>query len=348
MDNCGTIKRMGIKGLSQLLRKKVINYEIPVSMHRFANQIVVIDAPVFIYSFKAIRKLDESIVLLLITLLEHKIKPLFVFDGLSPKEKQKELEKRSQRKRQLWERVEKLEKDFMDYKQYDVLSEDLKQINRDVHHKKNLLTDETSYIAIDLIKQVIDSRKLQCVKLTEQDFTSVKTWLTYFGVPYISAKNEAEMTCAFLVRQNFAKAVLTKDTDALACLTPIMLSNVQISKKTFTMINLTNILNELGMSKESWLDFCIMCGTDFNDTLPQVGTITSLGLIQQYKSLEEIEAANPDLDMTPLRYKETRQLFQSDETFDPMTLKWQKIDWNKVNNYAKKLGLSHLPFHLAM
>jgi 5'-3' exonuclease len=46
--------------------------------------------------------------------------------------------------------------------------------------------------------------------------------------------------------------------------------------------------NDLGLSRESFMDLCILCGTDFSGTIQGIGPHRALQWIQKYGSIEEI------------------------------------------------------------
>lgn len=43
---------------------------------------------------------------------------------------------------------------------------------------------------------------------------------------------------------------------------------------------------ELRLSKKAFVDFCILCGTDFNSTIKGIGAVRALQYMQQHGSIE--------------------------------------------------------------
>ena len=59
---------------------------------------------------------------------------------------------------------------------------------------------------------------------------------------------------------------------------------------------------------EEFLDFCILCGTDYNSNIQGVGSVSSFRLIKEHSSLESI-SENTQYDTSCLNYHRVRELF---------------------------------------
>lgn len=302
---------MGIKGLRDLLKRELGVYEVKIPMKDYEDKKIVVDASLFICMYKAARKekYEEMFMLLFSTLLEHKIQPIFVFDGKSPKEKSNEKRKRAEKKDALQARVVNLENSLERYHESKEISKELQEVNDKVAG--------TSTFSIFKVQQYVAKLRSNILNITEVDFKNVQELLTMFGIPYITAEGEAEILCAELVKQGLADAVMTKDTDVLACCVPVMLYDVDLGAKQFIQINLDTILEGLELDRNSFLDLCIMCGTDFNDNIPLIGPVKSLNYIKQHKNIETIgevvtKKKTGRLDTSILAYETTRKLFRCD------------------------------------
>jgi 5'-3' exonuclease len=113
------------------------------------------------------------------------------------------------------------------------------------------------------------------------------------------------MFCAQLAKDGLVSAVYTRDTDALACLAPVVLTG--LDGNYFKEIRLGDILERLQLTKESWIDLCVMCGTDFNSNIPRIGPIKAYYLIKTSGSIDSI--ADSGLDTAPLNHVRVRELF---------------------------------------
>jgi 5'-3' exonuclease len=111
-------------------------------------------------------------------------------------------------------------------------------------------------------------------------------------------------------------AVMTDDTDVLAYGCPIMVTKVNFGEGTCTEINHYEILDELGMTSEQFLDFCIMCGTDYNTSMNRIGCERSYKLIMECDSIEGIANTYPDLPVFVLNHLRMREIFNYELPYD--------------------------------
>jgi 5'-3' exonuclease len=331
---------MGIKGIRDLLKKQIENFEEKQPISMFTGKKIVIDASFFICMYKAVQKntFEEAFMNLFVVLLENKIEPVFVFDGKAPEEKKLEKQKRAIKKEMQYNRVEKLELDLLKYKKNKEISQDLWNINNKKVLASKLLPNE-KFFSFNKVETYVKKLRSQILEVDEKDFVILHELLFLFGIPFITAKGEAEILCSKLVRNNYADAVLTKDTDVLACCSHTMLSDINLPEQMFTVIKLEKILDCLKINEDSWIDLCIMCGTDFNENIPNIGPVRSLSYIQKYKTLETIsEHINTD----KLSYDKTRNLFQChDEQIEPLP-PCDKINFDEIAERItkKKLKIS--------
>ncbi len=307
---------MGIKGIRDLLKKKFPTYEEKIPIQSFKGKRIAIDASLYIYMYKAAFKdaYEEAFINLFSILLEHDIHPIVIFDGSSPKEKSDEKKKRANKREALVAKVINLERDLKQYNESGILSDNL----RIIHEKEtsNSIITPTNPFSILKVQRYIKKLRDSILQITTADFKNVQELIHLFGLNYVTANGEAEILCAELVKRGIVDAVLTKDTDVLACCVPIMLYDINIRTKEFTQIKISNILEQLKLDEKSWLDLCIMCGTDFNNNIDHVGPMTSLAYITKYKNIETIGEMvmkkNKPIDISILSHERTRKIFSCD------------------------------------
>lgn len=335
---------MGIKGIRDLLKKQIENFEEKQPINLFSGKKIVIDASFFVCMYKAVQKntFEEAFMNLFVALLENKIEPVFVFDGKSPEEKTLEKQKRTIKKKLQYDRVEKLEQDLLKYKKNKEISQDLWNINNKKVLASRLLPNEF-FFSFSKVETYVKKLRSQILEIGERDFTVLRELLLLFGIPFITAKGEAEILCSKLVKNNYADAVLTKDTDVLACCSHTMLSDINLPEQMFTVIKLEKILDGLKIDENSWVDLCIMCGTDFNENIPNIGPVRSLGYIQKYKTLEQI---SDHINTDKLLYIKTRSLFQChEEQIGPLPtcdkIKFDEIA-ERITNKRLKISASSI------
>ena len=68
---------------------------------------------------------------------------------------------------------------------------------------------------------------------------------------------------------------------------------------------------QLGFTRDQFVDFCILCGTDFSGTIQGIGPIRALGYIRRYGSIENILESLGSTKYAPsetFKYKLARQV----------------------------------------
>jgi 5'-3' exonuclease len=144
----------------------------------------------------------------------------------------------------------------------------------------------------DLNRRIVTSIK-GSTRVSEQDKDKIRIFCSYLGVPYIIAEGEAEKLCAQLVREGHARAALSNDTDMFAHGCPVTIKELkkgtgEFSSNVATVVILENVLSQLNLTYEQFVDLCIMAGTDYNDNVPNFGVMRCKKLIEKYHSLDEM------------------------------------------------------------
>ena len=72
-------------------------------------------------------------------------------------------------------------------------------------------------------------------------------------------------------------------------------------------------MESLGLTEEQFIDFCIMCGCDYNKNIPKVGPANSYTLIKEHKSIDNLP---PKYDKTILKVEACRRLLSHEPVVD--------------------------------
>ncbi|CRG98156.1 flap endonuclease 1, putative [Plasmodium gallinaceum] len=313
---------MGIKGLTKFIADAAPNAIKEIKIENLMGRIIAIDASMSLYQFIiAIRDSDQygnltnesgettshisGLMSRSIKLMENGLKPIYVFDGAPPELKGSELEKRGEKRQKAEELLQKA-------KEEGNLEEIKKQSGR-------------------------------TVRVTKKQNEEAKKLLTLMGIPVVEAPCEAESQCAFLTKYNIAHATATEDADALVFGTKILIRNLNAnassnqnknknsSKRGYilTEINLQQVLEGLNLTMNQFIDFCILCGCDYCDTIKGIGSKTAYNLIKEYNCIENI-IQNIDKNKYQIpanfRFEEARNSFLNPKV---LTKEEIKIDWNE-------------------
>uniref|UniRef100_A0A3P9DD13 Flap endonuclease 1 n=2 Tax=Haplochromini TaxID=319058 RepID=A0A3P9DD13_9CICH len=303
---------MGIHGLAKLIADQAPGAIKEQDIKNFFGRKIAIDASMCIYQFLIAVRQDGNVLqnedgettshlmgmfYRTIRMLEHGIKPVYVFDGKPPQLKSAEVSK-----------------DFL--------------WSSPICKWKHLFSVQW------ISQENIDKFTKRLVKVTKQHNDECKKLLTLMGVPYIEAPCEAEASCAALVKGGKVFATATEDMDGLTFGTNILLRHLTASeakKLPIQEFHFNRILQDIGLTNEQFIDLCILLGCDYCGTIKGIGPKRAIDLIKQHGSIEEI-LENIDSNKHPAPedwlYKEARGLFLKPEVVDCSTveLKWNEPD----------------------
>lgn len=226
---------------------------------------VAIDTSIFLYRFLHNSESDAqyvmNIIKFIIKLKELMLEPIFVLDGRSGKEKASTQNKRRQQKQNIKDKISTLQID-MEEMTDDVIKNEMK-----VEMQK-------------LIKKSIT--------ITRHHIELFKRTLTMLGIVYIHCKGEADPLCAALVKQGVAKFCLSNDNDLLAHGCSITCQNFRFSNNHVTVYQLKDILENLNINYEQFVDLCILLGTDYNRPLFGITPDIAYDCVAKYDNIETI------------------------------------------------------------
>ncbi|CAJ0956816.1 unnamed protein product, partial [Mesorhabditis belari] len=309
---------MGIKDLS-----KVINDHAPSAikqgeMKNYFGRKVAIDASMALYQFLIAVRQDGSqmqnesgevtshlmgMFYRTIRMIDNGIKPAYVFDGKPPDMKAGELEKRKEKR-------DEAEKQLAEAKEKGDA-------------------------------EAVDRFERRLVRVSKDQNEEVKRLLRLMGVPVVEAPCEAEAQCAALAKAGKVYATATEDMDALTFGSSVLLRHMTFSeakKMPIKEINLARVLADFEMSREEFVDLCILLGCDYCPTIRGIGPKRAYELIKEHKSIENILAkidtkkyAVPE----DWLYARARELFLNPEVADGENVEmvWKEADVEGVVAY---------------
>lgn len=304
---------MGIKGLAKLLSQGAPESIKEHDIKNYMGRTVAVDASMFLYQFLVAVRSDGpggiftnasgdvtshliGMFYRTIRMRENGIKCCYVFDGKPPQMKSGELEERRKRR-------EEAKKKMEEAKNADNAEEEAKYERR-------------------------------LVKVSKQHVADTKTLLSLMGVPYVEASCEAEATCAELCKKGKVWATATEDMDALTFGTVRLLRGLHHSearKQPVREFNLQKALEGLELTMEQFIDMCILCGCDYTSSIRGIGPKSSLKLMKEHGSIENIlenldsKKYKPPQDFLQ-QYKQARQMFTDADVTDVsnIQLKWRE------------------------
>lgn len=318
------VSAMGVKGLSKLLRDKhpeLFNSTRTLSDyrgHRFA-----IDVSIFLYKFSYCKEPDDDTVFLekFVTqyrmLQSYGIQAVYIFDGLGEHTgKERERAKRSvQTKRATELRENKItaltqslqlisgvenggsasvldtNEEIVDAESVDVTPATGESSLPGIESDSSAKGGQACLDALFRIRQTeIEIQRLRMSVTDVKPIHSInlKVILTSNAIPFYEATGEAEKACAWLAKEGLVDVAVSEDYDTLVCGAPVLLRNLGSTKFPLLELKLDDILAALKLTYVEFVDFCILCGTDFNNSLPKIGPVNALKKIREHRCIEEV------------------------------------------------------------
>jgi len=263
---------MGVKGLSQFLRNKYPSVFQTSDLSDFTGLRFAVDVSIFLYKFAYCKDPDDDHLFLEKFLKQYRmfctynIAAVYVFDGLG-EHVGKEVE-RAKRARQVVRATELREAKICTLEAL-------------------LETGET------MAEEKIKHLRLAVTVVKPIHSTNLKALFQIHNIPFYEAKNEAEKACAWLASEGLVDVVVSEDYDTLVCGAPRLLRNLGSTKYPLLELRLSNILNALQMTYAQFVDFCILCGTDFNASLPLIGPVKAFRKIHEHVFIENVLLSEP-------------------------------------------------------
>ena len=309
---------MGIKQLMHLINEKAQIAVKRMPIERYSGQIVACDASVAIYQFIAATQYSKNNQLSTLTdnegnltahlvglmnrtilLLENHIKPIWVFDGKPPTLKLGELSRRKKLKEEAKE-------------QLDIATEEGKAEDIEKFAKRHL-------------------------NVTKEMVEDAKEMIKFMGVPIVEAPSEAEAECAALVKVGKAHAVASEDMDNLAFGANYLLRGFNSKKEPIIEIDYNAVLQELGLSKEEFVDMCILLGSDYTEHIEGIGPATGYNLIKQHRTIENtldfIHGAKKYKVPDNFDYATARNLFNDPEVNVEFEFNWKSCNEDELRDF---------------
>lgn len=132
-----------------------------------------------------------------------------------------------------------------------------------------------------------NQRNISITKTMKEDAIQM---LKLMGCPVVIAPCEAEAQCASLCLAGKIYATATEDMDALTFRTPILLRGFNTKKEPIYEICYDDMLKELELKYEQFVDLCILCGCDYTEKIEGIGPSTAYKLIKEFKNIEGVLA----------------------------------------------------------
>jgi flap endonuclease-1 len=251
---------MGIQYLNNYIKKNTKpGSTTKVTFSELSNKIIAIDTSIYLYKYISTNSLLESMYLMISLFKQYNIIPIFVFDGVPPKEKETIIKKRQNDKAIAKQKCEELQQ----------------QLSHSINSIEQTILNEN-----------INSLKKRFIKLKKSDIEKVHNLMDAFGVSYIEAPGEADELCARLVISKLAYACLSEDMDLFLYGCPRVLRYMSLTNSTFIIYYLDKIVEDLKLTFKEFKEICVLSGSDYITNNP-FNLYQVLRYYKEYKESKE-------------------------------------------------------------
>jgi len=311
---------MGIANLNKFLRNNCPDIYEKIHISEYSFKKIAIDISLYLCKFKSIcgDKWLSAFINLVACLRKNEVHCVFIYDGGAPPEKDLERKERANQRKKIEDKVLKLEEALLKYDSTSELDPILIEIynkNKEDTIQKKFLQKTDIKIDMDVVRCAVKKMRSYILDIKPEDFQLTKQLFDILNVPYYIAPLEAETMCSDLCKRGLVDAVLSEDTDVLAYASPIFLSKINTADGTCIRIKYSETIEKLKISSDSFLDLCIMCGTDYNKNIFRVGPEKAYKFIKDHLTIENI-GIYAKLDISILNHIRVRELFREYEQKD--------------------------------
>lgn len=299
---------MTIKGLNELKKRHAENACFKLSIKDFSGKRVAIDANLWMKKNMSIArnkiidmtdlKNDEinnqdirrewflTLIKFVIKWLSYNITPIFVFDGIPRKEKQKTIDDRHEKQSAVKYKIDAFYAMLKDKNAPSSIIDDLKKTLKSYNH----ISIEERELFLMILKGI--------------------------GIPCLKSVHDAEQLCSLLCIDGKVAAVYSDDTDNYAFGCPLLITGFSQSYTydqygnavpDVNCVRLDKILEGLNLTYNTFIDLCIMCGCDYNKNIPGYAAIKSYNLLKKYGSIDKLPRT---IDILCLDHINCRKIFK--------------------------------------
>ena len=300
---------MGIKDLFKTIKSVDDSLVAATDFAQLCDKLIAVDASCYIHKYAHARPEGREWVIafsnLVLALRRANVHPFFVFDGSTPTAKKSEVDKRRVEREQTEDRLINLRADLQEFEENGYITENLRDENRSA-----ISTDK---IDVEKLREVIHKLYQRCRKVDSTDLSVCKKLLDVCTIPWFQSPDgiESEWICAEMCRNGSVSAVLSEDSDLIAHRCPNLISNPKSEGGPIwscTSIEYPAVREAFGLTDDQFLDYCVLCGTDYNARIPRVGPQTAMKLLNKHGSIEVI-ASETQYDTEILNTNVTRSVF---------------------------------------
>jgi 5'-3' exonuclease len=315
---------------------------------------IAIDFSNLLYKFVQRSELEHGYLLEFINLIhkfqKYSINVVFVMDGKPPPEKQEVIKSRKEIQNKIFNPPEK----FNIQKVYNMPDEDSDEKRKEKFYeyldKYIIMNKEEVVLLSDDDEKKEDEKEKSNVKEENKRTRSFYSCAYYckkmfdsMGINYIQMALESDVIFKYLCDYKQVDACYSNDMDLLVYGCPIVLLDLDFRNDVICEYNYKKILETLDLTREQFIDACVLSGTDYNFGLTHSNFEDNMYYIKNYITIENV-IANLDTinyyrprgkkSMVPSKnfnYNFTRQLYNKTFNLEFLMQFMKSVKVNKLN-----------------
>lgn len=306
---------MGVKNLLRFLKTQYPNCIEKKHVSFLKNQTLCIDTPGLIYKCKFSTTEGKNcwvncFLNFILKMLQNDVDLVFILEGPPINEKKATQELRIKNKKAFASRTLFLKELIQKYYTEQELTSELLQ-----EWKKMQKSEEIPFNP-EIFSSKITKRESYNEPVTSEDYKLVTEILKSLNVPFLKSPTEAETLCAFLEASKKVSYIFSNDSDVLAYKgVKGFISEFDWKTNQVIFYNKTEILKVTNLCDDSFIDFCIIAGVDYNTSLKSVGIVSAFRLISAFDEIENIPTFTDD-NKNQLKFQWVRDKFNLKEFQD--------------------------------
>jgi len=295
---------MGIKGLKQFLRNKFPSVLVESHLSQYRGKKAAIDILPYLYKYKVTYgdAWLQGLASFLQNCMVHEVHVTVLFDGpCVGKEKDREHEKRQESRTTLRNKMEQLILDLDAYQKNGTVTEQLEFVSGKKSNHRSLLLGTGGRISVDTVTEYIETLRKQMVTISSADRDLLQELCRDLNLTFLYAESESESYGSYLCRSGQVDLVITEDTDVLAYGCPLWISSI-LPNGSCTEIVYNEVLAAMSITTSQFLDFCISCGTDYNESEKGVGPVGAYKSVRNESNKSNVRNEIRTLFLNPCTY----------------------------------------------
>ena len=163
------------------------------------------------------------------------------------------------------------------------------------------------------------------------------------GTPIVYVNDEAERVCVELVANGYADYIYSEDTDTIVHSVAHEINTKILKKATnnsFYEIDIPDMLKAFNFTKEQFVDFCILCGCDYNEGTNVMSSKNAYNYIVENKKYKNIDEKIKNLYFKEIKdYTNINNDEKLDEIYFDTHIKEPSKSLKKFKGYQKYLTI---------